>query len=284
MEVRKVGVIGAGQMGSGIALIIAQAGMEVVMRDIEQGFVDKGLNSIQKIVKRNVEKEKITQEGADAILSRITGTLDLAEAGKDADMIIEAIIENMDLKKSLFKELDKLCPDKTIFATNTSSLSITEIASVTKRQAQFLGLHFFNPVPVMKLVEIIKGYMTADETVARARDLMVAVGKEPIEINDSPGFAVNRILVPMLNDAIYALMEGVASKEDIDKGMKLGCNHPMGPFELLDFVGLDTTLSIMEYYYQEFGDPKFRPCPLLRQMVRAGLLGRKVGRGFYDYA
>ena len=284
MEVKKVGVIGAGQMGSGIALIIAQAGIEVVIRDIEQGFVDKGLNSIEKIVKRNVDKEKITQEGADSILSRITGTLDLAEAGKDADMIIEAIIENMDLKKSLFKELDGLCPDRTIFATNTSSLSITEIASVTKRQAQFLGLHFFNPVPVMKLVEIIKGFMTSDETVAIARDLMVAVGKEPIEVSDSPGFAVNRILVPMLNDAIYALMEGVASKEDIDKAMKLGCNHPMGPLELLDFVGLDTTLSIMEYYYQEFGDPKFRPCPLLRQMVRAGLLGRKVGKGFYDYS
>ena len=284
MEVKKVGVIGAGQMGSGIALIIAQAGIEVVIRDIEQGFVDKGLNSIEKIVKRNVDKEKITQDGADSILSRITGTLDLAEAGKDTDMIIEAIIENMDLKKSLFKELDGLCPDKTIFATNTSSLSITEIASVTKRQAQFLGLHFFNPVPVMKLVEIIKGFMTSDETVAIARDLMVAVGKEPIEVSDSPGFAVNRILVPMLNDAIYALMEGVASKEDIDKAMKLGCNHPMGPLELLDFVGLDTTLSIMEYYYQEFGDPKFRPCPLLRQMVRAGLLGRKVGKGFYDYS
>lgn len=284
MGIKKVGVIGAGQMGNGIALIVAQAGIEVVMRDIEQGFVDKGLNSIQKIVKRNVEKEKITQEGADAILSRITGTLDLAEAGNDADMIIEAIIENMDLKKSVFKELDGVCPDKTIFATNTSSLSITEIASVTKRQAQFLGLHFFNPVPVMKLVEIIKGFMTSDETVATARDLMIAVGKEPIEVSDSPGFAVNRILVPMLNDAIYALMEGVASKEDIDKGMKLGCNHPMGPFELLDFVGLDTTLSIMEYYYQEFGDPKFRPCPLLRQMVRAGLLGRKVGKGFYDYS
>jgi len=283
MEIRKVGVIGAGQMGSGIALIIAQAGVEVVMRDIEQGFVDKGINSITKIVKKNVDKAKITQEEADSVLSRITGTLDLAEAGKDADVIIEAIIENMDLKKKLFKELDDLCPDKTIFATNTSSLSITEIASVTKRPAQFLGLHFFNPVPVMKLVEIIKGYMTSDKTVTIARDLMVAVGKEPIAVNDSPGFAVNRILVPMLNDAIYALMEGVASKEDIDKGMKLGCNHPMGPFELLDFVGLDTTLSIMEYYYQEFGDPKFRPCPLLRQMVRAGLLGRKVGKGFYDY-
>jgi len=284
MEIKNVGVIGAGQMGSGIALIIAQAGIEVVIRDIEQGFVDKGLNSIKKIVKRNVDKEKITQEEADSILSRITGTLDLSEAGKDADMIIEAIIENMDLKKSLFKELDEVCLDKTIFATNTSSLSITEIASVTKRQAQFLGLHFFNPVPLIKLVEIIKGYTTSDETVAITRDLMVAVGKEPIEVNDSPGFAVNRILVPMLNDAIYALMEGVASKEDIDKGMKLGCNHPMGPFELLDFVGLDTTLSIMEYYYQEFGDPKFRPCPLLRQMVRAGLLGRKVGKGFYDYS
>jgi 3-hydroxybutyryl-CoA dehydrogenase len=284
MGVKKVGVIGAGQMGNGIALIVAQAGIEVVMRDIEQGFVDKGLKSIEKIVKRNVDKEKITQEEADSILSRITGTLDLSEAGNDADMIIEAIIENMDLKKSVFKELDGVCPDKTIFATNTSSLSITEIASVTKRQAQFLGLHFFNPVPVMKLVEIIKGFMTSDETVATARDLMIAVGKEPIEVSDSPGFAVNRILVPMLNDAIYALMEGVASKEDIDKGMKLGCNHPMGPFELLDFVGLDTTLSIMEYYYQEFGDSKFRPCPLLRQMVRAGLLGRKVGKGFYDYS
>lgn len=284
MEMKKVGVIGAGQMGSGIALIIAQAGMAVVMRDIEQGFVDKGINAITKIVKKNVDKAKMTQAEADSILSRITGTLDLAEAGKDADMIIEAIIENMDLKKRLFEELDELCPDKTIFATNTSSLSITEIASVTKRQPQFLGLHFFNPVPVMKLVEIIKGYMTSDETVAKVRDLMVAVGKEPIEVTDSPGFAVNRILVPMLNDAIYALMEGVASKEDIDKGMKLGCNHPMGPFELLDFVGLDTTLSIMEYYYQEFGDPKFRPCPLLRQMVRAGLLGRKVGKGFYDYS
>jgi len=284
MEIKKVGVIGAGQMGSGIALVIAQAGMEVIMRDVETKFVEKGLSYIKQTLKKSVEKAKITQEEANSILSRIKGTIDLSDASKDADFIVEAIIENMDLKKTLFKELDGICPGRTIFATNTSSFSITEIASVTRRPEKFLGLHFFNPVPVMRLVEIIKGYTTAEDTVAVARDLIIKIGKEPIKVNDSPGFAVNRILVPMLNEAIYTLMEGVATKEDIDQGMKLGCGHPMGPFALMDIVGLDTLLSIMEYYYQEFGDPKYRPCPLLRQMVRAGLLGKKAGKGFYDYS
>jgi len=284
MEIKKVGVIGAGQMGNGIAQVFAQSGFEVVMRDIEDRFVENGLNNIKKRLKKNVEKGKITQEEADAVLSRIKGTLDLNEVVKDTDFIVEAIIENMDLKKQLFKELDEICPESTSFATNTSSLNITELASVTNRQDKFVGLHFFNPVPVMKLVEIIKGYNTLEETLKLARNLMIKIGKEPIEVQDSPGFAVNRILAPMMNEAIFALMEGVASKEDIDKGMKLGCNHPMGPFELMDFVGLDTLLWIMEYFYKEFGDPKFRPCPLLRQMVRAGRLGRKAGKGFYDYS
>lgn len=283
MEVQKVGIIGAGLMGSGIAQVIAQAGMKVVIRDVETKFVEKGLTSIKQTLKKSVEKAKITQEEADSVLSRIKGTLDLFEASQDADFIVEAVIENMDLKKALFKELDGLCPQRTIFATNTSSFSITEIASVTSRPDKFLGLHFFNPAQVMKLVEIIKGYSTSTETVKVAKDLMVRMGKEPIEVKDSPGFAVNRILVPMLNEAIFALMEGVASREDIDKGMKLGTNHPMGPLELLDLVGLDTVLMIMEYYYREFGDPKYRPCPLLRQMVRSGRIGKKVGKGFYDY-
>lgn len=284
MEIKKVGVIGAGLMGNGIAQVMGQTGIDVVMCDIEDRFIEKGFNSIKKSLKKNMEKNIITQEEADLVLNRIKGTLDLAEASRDVDLIVEAIIENMDIKKQLFKKLDEICPKRTILSTNTSSLSITELATATNRQDKFLGVHFFNPAPVMQLVEIVRGYNTSDEVVHVARDLIIRMGKQPVEVQDSPGFAVNRILVPMLNDAIFALMEGVATKEDIDKGMKLACNHPMGPFELADFVGLDTLLTVMEYYYHEFGDSKFRPCPLLRQMVRAGNLGKKTGKGFYDYA
>jgi 3-hydroxybutyryl-CoA dehydrogenase len=284
MNIRRAGVIGAGQMGSGIAQVFAQAGIEVVMQDIDEKFIQKGFRAIEKSFKKNIEKEKMTQEECDTFLSRIKGSVNLSEAAKNADIIVEAVVEDIQLKKEVFAGLDKVCPKRTIIASNTSSFSITEIATVTEREDRILGLHFFNPVQVMNLVEIVKGYNTSNETIEVAEVLLKRIGKEPIEAKDSPGFVVNRILVPMLNDAVFALMEGVATKEAIDKGMKLGCNHPMGPLELLDFVGLDTVLKVMEYYYEEFGDPKYRPCPLLRQMVRAGRVGRKVGKGFYDYA
>ncbi len=283
MEIKKICVLGAGLMGSGIAQVAAETGFDVSLRDIEDRFVQSGLNIIRKNYERAISKGKMKKEQADPILAKIKGTVDLAAAVKGAEIVIEAVIENMEIKKRVYQELDPLCIPGTILASNTSGLSITEIASVTKRPDRVIGMHFFNPVPVMKLVEIIRGQSTSEETFQVVRALAEKMGKTPIAINEAPGFAVNRILVPMMNEAIFVLQEGIASAEDIDKGMLLGANHPIGPLALADLVGLDTLLMVQENLYQEFGDSKYRPCPLLRKMVRAGHLGRKTGRGFYEY-
>ncbi|MDI6894395.1 MAG: 3-hydroxybutyryl-CoA dehydrogenase [Bacillota bacterium] len=282
MEVRRVFVVGAGQMGSGIAQVAAQAGLQVTVRDIAPEFVEKGMAAIRRNLQRSVEKGRITTEEQQAILDRLHTTLDL-EAAAEADVVIEAIVENLQAKKDLFSELDRICPAATILASNTSSLPITELAASTKRPDRFIGMHFMNPVPVMQLVEVVRGHLTSDETHRVIRDLAVRMGKTPVTVQDYPGFVANRVLFPMINEAIYCLMEGVASAEDIDTVMKLGMNHPMGPLALADLIGLDTCLAILETLHQGLGDPRYRPCPLLRRMVSAGLLGRKTGRGFYTY-
>ena len=282
-KIKKVAVIGAGTMGAGIAQVVAESGFNVVVTDVADEFLQKGLNTIKKFVTRNVEKGKISQVQADAILGRIEGSLDLNDV-KDADIVIEAAPENMNLKKKIFSDLDNICQPEAIIGTNTSSLSITEIASATKRPDKVVGVHFFNPAPIMKLVELIRGYNTSDETYETVQAFVKKLGKTVVLVNEAPGFVVNRILAPMINESIIALQEGVASAEGIDTAMKLGLNHPMGPLTLADFIGLDVVLDILNYLYEEFGDPKYKACSLLKKMVRAGQLGRKTGKGFYDYS
>lgn len=282
MTIQKVMVIGAGQMGSGIAQVCAQAGFEVKLNDREEQYYERGLQTITKNLSRNVEKGRMTEEEKEAVLNNITKSLSIEDAN-DVDIVIEAAVENMEIKQSLFKQLDEITPKHTILATNTSSLPITEIAAVTNRPEQVIGMHFMNPVPVMKLVEIIRGLATSDEVYTAIEEMTKKLSKVPVEVNDFPGFVSNRILMPMINEAIYTLYEGVATKEAIDDVMKLGMNHPMGPLQLADFIGLDTCLYIMEILHEGFGDSKYRPCPLLRKYVKAGWLGKKSGRGFYIY-
>lgn len=282
MDIQKVMVIGAGQMGSGITQVLAEAGLAVVMHDLNEDFVEQGLAKISQNLARQVQKDRLKEEEKEAILARIQTTSDLGEAS-DVDVVIEAAVENMEVKKNIFARLDDIAPAHAILATNTSSLPITEIAAVTKRADRVIGMHFMNPVPVMKLVEVIRGLATSQEVFQAVFDLAQKLNKIPVEVNDFPGFVANRVLMPMINEAIYTVYEGVASVEDVDQVMKLGMNHPMGPLTLADFIGLDTCLFIMETLHEGFGDDKYRPCPLLRKYVKAGWLGRKSGRGFYTY-
>jgi 3-hydroxybutyryl-CoA dehydrogenase len=282
MDIKRVGVVGCGLMGSGIVEVCARAGYDVVVREVDQAFLDRGLGRVETSMRKAVERGKLEAGEREAARRRIKGTTALADLG-DADLVVEAVIEKMALKKEVFRELDRLCPPRTLIASNTSSLSITEMASVTKRPAQVLGMHFFNPVPVMKLVELIRGLQTSDATMAAGRAFAEAVGKTVVVCKDSPGFIVNLLLVPYLLDAVRALELGIATKEDIDTAVHLGLAHPMGPLTLLDYVGIDTTYYIAEAMFEEFKDARYAAPPLMKKMVLAGLHGRKSGRGFYEY-